>query len=169
VDKYFRQQLTLFVDKKDSGEIESIRKKFNPKQHQLIASHVTLCTEDEIQNINKVLYNLQNLDASTIALQFGEVTRFDNDKGVLIPASGDDEQFHQLREKVLITLNNAVGRHKPHITLMHPRNSTCTDEIFQKIQSINLPTYLKFDAVSLIEQTDGGPWQIIETFNLKSA
>ena len=82
--------------------------------------------------------------------------RFDNDKGVLLPASGDNEQFHQLREKVLITSNKPVRRHEPHITLMHPRNSTCNDRFFEEIQSVNLPTCLKFDTVSLIEQLDGG-------------
>jgi 2'-5' RNA ligase len=167
VDKNIRQQLTLFVEKKDAVEIESIRKKFNPRQQQLIDSHVTLCREDEIENIDKVLDDLQNLDTSTITIEFGSVTKFDNDKGVLLPASGDNEQFHQLREKVLITSNKPVRRHEPHITLMHPRNSTCTDKAFEEIQSVKLPTYLKFDTVSLIEQVDGGRWQITKTFNLK--
>ena len=168
MDKNIRQQLTLFLDKKDANEIESIRKKYNPKQQQLIDSHVTLCREDEIANIDKVLPNLQNLAPSTITIQFGQATRFDNNKGVLLPASGENDQFHQLREIILKVLNMPISRHEPHITLMHPRNSNCTDEVFEEIKSVSLPKSLKFDKVSLIEQIDGGQWQIINQFNLKS-
>lgn len=168
MDKNIRQQLTLFVDKKYAREIESIRKKFNPRQHQLIDSHVTLCREDEIVNIDNVLDNLQNLDLSPITIQFGQATKFDNNKGVLLPASGINEQFHQLREKILVALNMPVRRHEPHITLMHPRNATCTDKTFDEIKTVNLPTSLKFDTVSLIEQIDGGQWQVINRFTLKS-
>ena len=166
--KNVRQQLTLFVNRKDASVIESIRVKFNPRQQQLIDSHVTLCREDEIANIDKVIDNLQKLDTSAITIQFGHVTRFDNNKGVLLPASVNNEEFHQLREKILTALNMPVRRHEPHITLMHPRNSNCTDEIFEEIKSVNLPTSLKFDTVSLIEQIDGGQWQIISAFNLLS-
>ena len=157
------------MDKSNAGEIESIRKKFNSRQQQLIDSHVTLCREDESENIDKVLDNLQNLDTSAITIRFGKAIKFDNNKGVLLPASADNDQFHQLREKVLITLNKPIRRHEPHITLMHPRNSTFTDEIFEEIQSAILPICLKFDTISLIEQNDGGQWQIIKTFTLKSA
>jgi 2'-5' RNA ligase len=166
--KNIRQQLTLFVDKKHASEIESIRKKFNPRQQQLIDSHVTLCREDEIANIDKVLNNLQNLDTSPITIQFGQATKFDSNKGVLLPALGENEQFHRLREKILVVLNLPVRCHEPHITLMHPRNSTCNIEAFEEIKKINLPTSLKFDTISLIEQVDGAQWQIIHTFNLKS-
>lgn len=168
MDKTIRQQLTLFVNNEDAIEMEIIRKKFNPRQQQLIDAHVTLCREDEIATIEKVLENLQNLDTPPITIQFGQATRFDNHKGVLLPASGDNEQFHQLREKILMGLNMPVRRHEPHITLMHPRNSTCTHEIFEEIQSVSLPTSLTFNTVTLIEQTDGGQWQIINRFNFKS-
>lgn len=163
----FRQQLTLFVDRKDAMEIESIRKRFNPEQQQLIDSHVTLCREDEIEDIDRVLDILHTLDAYAVAIQFGQVTRFENNKGVLLPAFGENEHFHQLRSKILTALDIPVRRHEPHITLMHPRNSTCTDEIFEEIKSINLPTCLKFNSVSLIEQVDGGRWQVINRFHLK--
>jgi 2'-5' RNA ligase len=168
MDKNIRQQLTLFIHKKDASEIESIRKKFNPNQHQLIDSHVTLCREDEISNIDKVLDKLLSLETSAIAIQFGKATRFENNKAVLLPASGDNNQFQQLRKKFLNALNMPVRPHEPHITLMHPRNSICTDEIFEEIKSVKLPTSLVFDTVSLIEQIDGGKWQIINRFYLKS-
>ena len=165
MEKNIRQQLTLFVAKKDAIEIEKIRNKFNPIQQNLIDCHVTLCREDEITNLDNVLDNLKNLDSLVITIQFGQVRRFDNNKGVLIPAFGDNEQFHQLREKILNPI--PVRRHEPHLTLMHPRNSNCTNEVFEEIKSINLPTNLKFDTISHIEQRDGGKWQILQTFNLQ--
>ncbi len=167
MDRNIRRQLTLFVDKKDAQEIENIRKRFNPKQYHLIESHVTLCREDEIENISIVLANLQKLDSSKISIQFGQVTRFDNGKGVFISTTGNNEEFHQLRLKILTGLNITVRRHEPHITLMHPKNSICTDEIFEAIQRICLPISLSLETISLIEQINGGQWQTLETYKLK--
>lgn len=166
MEKPIRQQLTLFVDKRDTIEIELIRQKFNPLQRQLIDCHVTLCREDEIKNMDNLLVSLQKLHASSITIQFAQVTRFNNNLGVLMPAGGDNEQFHQLRYKILADTGIPVRRHEPHITLMHPKNSTCTAEIFKIIQSANLPGILKFETISLIEQVDGGEWQTIKKFNL---
>ena len=165
-----RQQLTLFTDKKDSEEIEKIRKIFNPIQIGLIDCHVTLCREDEIMNIDKVFYNLSAINQQTVTIQFDQVARFENGKGVLISATADNREFYKLREKVLKGLDIAnLRRQEPHITLMHPRNSTCTDEIFDAIKKINLPAQLIFKTVSLIEQVDGGQWQTIKIFNLQSS
>jgi 2'-5' RNA ligase len=52
----------------------------------------------------------------------------------------------------------------PHITLMHPNNSTCTNQIFQEMQSIEFPSKLHFSTISLIEQKDGGKWEIVSDF-----
>ncbi len=162
-----RLQLTLFADKKEVEEIEKIRKRFNPSQSGLIDCHVTLCKEDEIQNIEKVFENLSVFDQQTVTIYFDQVARFENGKGVLIPATVDNHEFYQLREKVLKGLDiSNIRRQEPHITLMHPRNSTCTDEIFDAFKKINLPAQLIFKSVSLIEQVDGGQWQIIKIFNL---
>ncbi|MEP6948719.1 MAG: 2'-5' RNA ligase family protein [Ginsengibacter sp.] len=161
MDKNIRRQLTLFVETKDAGDIENIRKKFNPVQYKLINCHVTLCREEEIENIAVVLENLHRLDTIKITILFGQATRFGNGLGVLLPALGDNEQFHQLRLKVLTGLGMTVRRHEPHITLMHPGNSICTDETFKTIQETNLPASLTFDNISFIEQVDGGQWQTL--------
>lgn len=167
MSKKIRRQLTFFVGKNDAQEIEFIRKKFNPEQYHLINSHVTLCREDEIENLPVVLNNLQQLNTTKISICFGKPTRFADGKGVLLPASGDNRAFHELRLKILAGLNFEVRQHEPHITLMHPRNSTCTDDIFKAIQKISLPAYLSFDSVSLIEQIENSPWKILDTFHLK--
>lgn len=53
-----QRQLTLFVAQAAAVTIESIRAAYNPKQTELIKCHVTLCREDEIQDLEKVVNNL---------------------------------------------------------------------------------------------------------------
>ena len=161
-----KRQLTLFVQKNDAPHIEDVRSKFNPRQSELINSHVTLCREDEIEDIGKVLHNLTQLNQKTINIKFGQVTRFDNGKGVLIPATTENEEFQELRQKVLKGVVDKPRRQEPHITLMHPRNSNCTDKIFVAIEKANLPTQLNFKTISLIEQVNGGQWTVLKTFDL---
>jgi len=134
-----RWQLTLFAEPGDAGTIEQIRQKFNPAQFELIKAHVTLCRENEIENLEKVLPNLVALAQAQPAITI---------------------------EKVLHGLTDNPVNHEPHITLMHPRNSTCTDEIFGQIEKLNLPTRLLFNRISLIEQENGGQWKILQEFDL---
>jgi hypothetical protein len=162
-----RRQLTLFVDPKDAETIEQVRREFNPVQFGLIRSHVTLCREDEIQNLEQVISNLLSLAQEEIGIEFGKPTRFDNGKGLFLPATTDNADFQELRRQVLNGLNNNLKKQEPHITLMHPRNTTCTDDIFQRIEKVSLPTKLKFKRISLIEQVNAGQWKILQEFELK--
>jgi hypothetical protein len=59
--KQKRIQLTLFAEENKSGVIEKIREAFNPQQYELIKAHVTLCREDELEQLDKVLANLETL------------------------------------------------------------------------------------------------------------
>lgn len=159
-----RRQLTLFVEQKEAEAIEKVRQEFNPKQFELIKSHVTVCREEEIQNIEQVISNLFFLSLAEIVIEFGKATRFDNGKGLFLPATTDNAEFQELRRQVLVGLTAISRKQEPHITLMHPRNSTCTDKIFGQIEKVSLPTKLKFKRISLIEQEDGGQWKILEEF-----
>lgn len=165
--KNIRRQLTLFVDPKDAEIIEQVRQELNPRQFRLIKSHVTLCREDEIENLEQVISNLHSLTQKEIFIAFGEATRFDNGKGLLLPAITDNIDFQDLRRQVLIGLNGNPRKHEAHITLMHPRNSTCTDAIFHHIKRLSLPKKLSFKKISLIEQEDGGQWNILQEFELR--
>jgi 2'-5' RNA ligase len=160
-----RIQLTLFADPNQAESIESIRKKFNPIQFELIQCHVTLCREDELQNLENVLKNFIKTIHQPVVINFGQVIRFAEGKGVLLPAVGENMGFHELRKSILppsILINKA----DPHITLMHPRNSTCTDNIFEQIKMIKLPGKLQFKKGSLIEQVIGKKWNILKEFEL---
>ena len=162
-----RLQLTLFVDEDRSGMIEKIRKEFNPLQFELIKSHVTLCREDELDPIQPVIQNLETLDHTYVNIDFGPVIKFFDNKGVLLPATGENDEFHQLRKLILKGVITHPRKHEPHITLMHPRNSTCSDSIFQQIEKIKLPDRIEFKRISLIEQEGENKWKILEEYALK--
>jgi len=161
-----RQQLTLFADEKDTLIIEAVRNQFNPEQAALIKAHVTLCREDEIVPFEKVLKNLESLNEPVISIDFGEVVRFSTGKGILLPGIGTNKPFQQLRKAVLARLAEPPRLHEPHITLMHPRNSSCTDAIFNQIKAYRFPCTIKFKAISLIEQEEGKEWTVLREFKL---
>ncbi|RAV97620.1 2'-5' RNA ligase family protein [Pseudochryseolinea flava] len=161
-----RRQLTLFVSD-DSGAIEKIRQQFNPIQHKLISAHVTLCREDEIVQIDRVIKNTELIkSAGPLKITFNKVERFEGGKGVWLPSSTENKQFHELRREILKGLNDTPRHHQPHLTLMHPRNSSCTDKIFDQIRAFELPTEILFEKISLVEQHDGGPWMTINEYRI---
>jgi 2'-5' RNA ligase len=163
-----RTQLTLFINENAAQNIEEIRQKYNPKQYALIKSHVTLCREDELDNIEQILHNLTHLNQNSITINFGNIIRFSDEKGVLMPAIGNLEFFENLRKNILKGIIENPRIQEPHITLMHPRNATCTDEIFTEIQKYDLPNVIKFPKISLIEQEIGQKWVILKEFELKN-
>lgn len=158
-----RMQLTLFLPENDAVVIEQLRRRFNPKQFNLIGAHVTLCREDELGTIETVMQQMADLNAGCITIDFGSPERFSEGKGVLIPAVGANRLFQDLRKAILA---GEPRRHEPHITLMHPRNSTCTEDIFAQIMATELPGQIIFRKVCLIEQEDGGVWKVLRGIDL---
>ena len=147
--------------------IEKIRAEYNPIQFNRIAAHVTLCREDEMESIEKVIENIKSLTTGNpLRIEFDPLERFGNGKGLLIPAKKGSSEFHELRKSILKGLIEFPADHHPHITLMHPRNSTCTDQIFNQIVKYKLPTELFFDTISLIEESNDGSWEIINQFSM---
>ncbi len=145
--------------------IEKIRAEFNPIQFKLIPAHVTLCRENEIEPIEKVIENIKSFSLDNpLRIEFDKVERFDNGKGLLIPAKSENTDFNELRKSILKGLIEFPVDHHPHITLMHPRNSTCTDQIFNEITKYKLPIELSFDTISLIEESNDGQWKIKNQF-----
>ncbi len=165
-----RRQLTLFVEPTDALTIEQTRQEFNLRQFEIIKAHVTLCREDEIENLEQVISNLLFLTQTqqNIFIEFDKVARFDNGKGLFLPATNDNKEFEYLRRQILFGLYDNPRNQKPHITLMHPRNSTCTDRIFEQVEEVNFPTKLEFKRISLIEQENGGQWKTLKDFEFKN-
>lgn len=163
-----RIQLTLFIPDQNAVAFEKVRKAHNPEQYKLIHAHVTLCREDELDQIDRVMLNLEQLQFECFAINLGAVERFAQGKGVLLPAIGDNDVFQKLRSTVLKGIMDQPRQHAPHITLMHPRNATCTDEIFESIQKNSFPQQITFYEISLIEQEIGEKWQILKTYKLNT-
>ena len=161
-----RKQITLFVVENQSLEIEKVREKFNIDQFKLIKAHLTLCREDELEQFEKVMINLNKLDFKSFFLKVGKPILFSSENGILLPVIGNTEAFNVLRSEILNGIIENPRNQEPHITLMHPRNSICSNEIFTEIQNYNFPFQFKFDKVSLIEQVFGKKWNIIEEFKL---
>ncbi len=161
-----RRQLTLFISNGNEA-IEKIRETSNPVQFSLIAAHVTLCREDEIGPLKKVIENIKSiLLDKPIRIRFGPVERFSEGNGVFIPATAPSNEFNELRRMVLEGIVEFSVNPRQHITLIHPRNALCTDKIFDQIKECELPAELHFDTISLIEQRNGERWTIIEQFPL---
>ena len=161
-----RRQLTLFVSEQNEL-IERLRAEFNPVQYNLIPAHVTLCREDEIEPIEKIIENINSIKLKApLQIQLNRAQRFADGKGVMLPAKGENLAFHELRKSAL-GLSEFPKEYQPHLTLMHPRNSTCTDEIFERINRTELPTELSFDKIHLIEQTNGGKWNVLKEFFIR--
>jgi hypothetical protein len=155
-----RRQLTLFVPPQQSERLEQVRKQFDPIQSQIIQSHITLCREDEIIDLDKVIANLRNLPPFDLQLHLDKLTRFEDSKGVYLPIL-NHEDYHNLRKKVLHGIIDSPRIQHPHLTLMHPRNAVCTDEIFDLLSKIAFPTLLHFNEIHLIVQVDGGAWETV--------
>lgn len=162
-----RRQLTLFIPEPHNKIIELVRMNFNPIQYSFIKSHVTLCREDELELLDQVLNNLLHLKHPAITIQFKPVHRSANEKGAMLPGTDEQHSFHQLRKSVLAGINDQPMLLQPHITLMHPRNSTCTDELFEQIQKYEFPSQITFTEIAFIEQVNGGIWKTLETFQLQ--
>lgn len=162
-----RRQLTLFISEDQIFDIEKVRSHYNPEQAKIIASHVTLCREDEIAPLEKAIVNLTDKKLKTIVLNFENALRFHDGNGVLLPCHDSENSFGFLRKEILSgVIDNPRSSHA-HITLMHPRNSTCTDEIFEEIKKFKFPRTIRFNEISLIEQEMGKEWVVLQRFPLK--
>lgn len=77
--------------------------------------------------------NLEKLDFTSIDLELGNPIQFSDNKGVLIPIVGNTSVFQNLSATILSGIVEKPRNQEPHITLAHPRNSNCTNEIFKAI------------------------------------
>jgi len=163
-----RRQLTLFLDEIEGVPFESIRRRFNPRQYLLIKSHITLCREDEIEELSRIQYNLKNIEMYEFEMQVGEIKRFSEGRGVLMSIKDEENEFLNLRKLILNNGGSIPREHEPHITIMHPRNSTCNDEIFEEVKKVKWPEKISIKRVSLIEQEIGKKWRVLKEYELKN-
>ncbi|MEO1655801.1 MAG: 2'-5' RNA ligase family protein, partial [Bacteroidota bacterium] len=113
-----------------------------------------------------ILPQLSGLNWKVFYLDLAPPQRFSEGKGVFIPLLDVHQKFIQLRQRLLCKEGLLPRFHEAHITIMHPRNSTCTDAIFEEIIAVKLPKKLKISRISLIEQVIGEKWKVLDEFSL---
>ena len=150
-----RRQASLYLS--DHIQIESVRSRYNPIQARLIPAHVTLCREDEVTDWDAFRTRLESLRPFEITLTFGTPVR--DQYFVFLPVCEGFDLYQAFRRKALM---KEARDQTPHLTLIHPRNGTCTDQIFaDSAETIISPFRYTFREVMLIEQEDGGVWRVI--------
>ncbi len=154
-----RRQASLYL--REASKIEALRLRFNPAQAMLIPAHITLCREDEVSDWVDLERRLRALAPVNLNLEFGLPIREDN--FVYLPVVGSTEPFDQLRHDLLGVNGQAPRKHLPHLTIIHPRNGVCTNEIFTEVVASLQPFRATFREISLIEQRDGGVWNCFAT------
>jgi hypothetical protein len=112
--------------------------------------------------LDYVLKQLSNVQFPVFEVFSAKPKRFYEGKGVFIPVIDPKDHLGKLRK--LILPNSKMI--EPHITIMHPRNSTCTDEIFQEILRHPIPTNVTLTSISLIEQEIGKKWNVLQSFTM---
>ncbi len=157
-----RRQASLYLP--DPFEVEAVRLRYNPIQARLIPAHVTLCREDEVTDWEAFRARLESLRPFEITLTFGAPVR--EHDFVFLPVLEGLDDFQLFRRRLLQT---EARNQTPHVTLIHPRNGTCTDEIFADISAtIISPFQRSFREVMLIEQEDGGVWSVVSRVGLSN-
>lgn len=159
-----RRQATLFLD--GYPLIDRLRREFNPVQASLIDSHVTLCRENEVADWEDLRKRAQQCSLGPFTLPFGKPEREGN--LVLIRVLGEATPFHQWRSALLDTPTTRAQPFGAHITLIHPRNGTCSDEDFVRLSMQLEPMEVTFREIALIEQHGGGAWNVLEKIAMAS-
>lgn len=160
-----RRQLTLFVSPPWGQRLDALRQALDPVQASLIAAHVTLCREDELEAITPslLLSHAESWAAGPLSLSFGQATRF-NGHGVLLPAERGSSNFNRLRQWLL--QDTGACEHGAHITLAHPRNPRSAGNTDAALSACPRALELPFALVSLIEQQGSGPWRLVQEATL---
>ena len=153
-----RRQATLFFNDAPAA-LTHCRQTFNPVQAALIAAHVTLCREDEVSDWEAFERRVAALRSVELRLEFGRPIR--NANSVLLPATNGVEDFAAVRRALLADNSSEPTPMQPHVTIIHPRNGTCTDDTFAEIERTLHPFQWTFSEIALIEQHSGGPWQTL--------
>lgn len=159
-----RRQLTLFVPPDAAAPLEAVRRAADPVQHALIGAHVTLCREHEQDAFEAMLARLRDVPFGPVRLVFGVPTPFGG-HGWLLPCTDGHADFHALRAHLWPAL--AAFLPAPHLTLAHPRNPQAPGNTPALATALPPGLAVGFGEVTLIEQTDGGPWRTLQTVALR--
>lgn len=161
-----RHRLVLFLNPETAASIGPIRQTYDPMQANLVAAHTTLCGENELVNMERVLHNLSILYLPPVLIHFGPPECFADDFGLHIPESGENSGFRELRRKVLQGVVDEPSPLKASVILIDPRSGINTRAVVAELTKTQFPTDITFDECCLIRQEGSDPWEIIRRFPL---
>jgi hypothetical protein len=159
-----RRQLSMYVPQAAAREIEVVRRIVDPIQSRLIPAHVTLCREDELGDLASVRARLRSVPFKPLTLWFGKPVAFAG-HGLLLECVEGEDQFRAVRQYLLAS--SRVRDQTPHITLAHPRNPRSGGNSLSNTWTLPAVIEVTFPSIHLIEQEGGGPWQLLEKYELR--
>jgi len=154
----------MYVPPYAAAEIEAVRRAVDPIQSGLIPAHVTLCREDELGDLESVRARLRRPPFGPLTLRFGKPVAFSG-HGLLLECVGGEDRFRALREYLLAS--GSIREQRPHITLAHPRNPGAGGNLAGNTSALPEDIEFTFPSVCLIEQEGGGPWRVLENYELR--
>ena len=144
--------------------IEAVRALVDPVQHRLIPAHVTLCREEDLDEVDTVRARLEALRFAPVVLRFGAAVAFSS-HGWLLPCLDGEDAFAALRARVIGT-ERALRVQVPHLTLAHPRNAKAIGNTPTNATQLPAPLALGFATIALIEQDDATtPWRVVARYD----
>lgn len=163
-----RRQLTLFVTEPWRSRLDALRQVLDPLQASLIPAHVTLCREDEIEQLDKasIAGRARSWPYGPLSVTFGRPQRFGG-HGALLPCEQGSDQFQRLRQWLL--QDQGAREHGAHLTLAHPRNPESAGNNNAALDTCPPVLQLQFASVAVIEQHGSSPWKVIGEAVLGSA
>lgn len=158
-----RRQLSLFAPPSPvASAIDAVRALIDPVQHRLIPAHVTLCRDDELDDVDAIRARLGGLVFAPVTLRFGVAEPFSS-HGWLLPCVDGEAAFRALRGVVLGS--EPIREQAPHLTLAHPRNEKAIGNTPANATQLPAPLVLTFATIALIEQDDATtPWRVVERY-----
>jgi 2'-5' RNA ligase len=159
-----RKQLSLYVPANAAKEIEDVRKIVDPIQSNLIPAHITLCRDDELNDLAAIKARLTHIPLKPITLRFGRPEVFSG-HGLLLNCVDGEDEFRLLREYLLASKN--IKNLRPHITLAHPRNPKSDGDLLGNTSRLPEMIEITFPSIYLIEQTRNEPWRVLEKYELQ--
>jgi 2'-5' RNA ligase len=155
-----RLQLSLYVAEPEASALDALRARLDPVQRALIAPHVTLARDADIDTRSGPDWRdrVATLREPVLRLRFGPAEAF-HENGILLRCVGGVDRFDALRARIL---GPAALSLAPHLTLAHPRNPRAPgNSLAHALAELPSPLELRFDALNLIEQCNGGPWRVL--------
>jgi 2'-5' RNA ligase len=155
-----RLQLSLYVAEPEASGLDALRARLDPVQRALIAPHVTLARDADIDTCSGPDWRerVAALREPVLRLRFGPAEAF-HEHGILLRCVDGVDRFDALRARIL---GPAALSLAPHLTLAHPRNPRSPgNSLAHALAELPSPLELRFDALNLIEQCNGGPWRVM--------